>query len=176
MEAVRDRQRSAVYAAEDLVARRLDQAAASSGLVRLHGSTITVEGDVRFGSLDAVADYCHRLPQQRWFTARWPAAAAVPLTVRARRGHRLAVYEPPGTVAVHEPRYGTGWALRELVVLHEIAHHILHHQADPTRLAAHGPEFTGTMQQLVADQLGPPVGWLLASAFHDAQVTVGPSI
>lgn len=176
MPAVRDRQRSAVYAAEDLVARQLDRAAASSGLIRLHGSTITVEGDVKFGSLDAVADYCRRLPRQRWFTDRWPAAAAAPLTVRPRRGSKLAVYEAPDTIAVHEPRYGTGWALRELVVLHEIAHHIVHHQADPTRLAVHGPEFTGTMQQLVVGQLGPQVGWLLASAYHDAQVAVGPSV
>ena len=47
------------------------------------------------------------------------------------------------------------WALRELVVLHEIAHHLS--DADPP----HGPEFIATFCDLAETVMGPEVAHVL---------------
>ena len=86
--------------------------------------------------------------------ARWPAAGV--LTVRARRGVTAAHYERSddgATIAVPD-RHST-WALRELVVLHEIAHHLC--DVEPP----HGPEFVATFCELAEVVMGPEVGHVL---------------
>jgi putative metallohydrolase (TIGR04338 family) len=76
--------------------------------------------------------------------------------VRARRGVTAAHYEYDGNVAtVAVPERETTWALRELVVLHEIAHHIS--RAEP----AHGPEFVATFCELTDAVMGPEVAHVL---------------
>nr|CRL69254.1 hypothetical protein CPGR_00222 [Mycolicibacter nonchromogenicus] len=91
--------------------------------------------------------------------ARWPDAAE--LTVRARRGTTAAHYEKlgaAGVIAVPDQR-GVDWALRELVVLHEIAHHLC--DARP----AHGPEFVATFCELAELVMGPELGYVLRVVF-----------
>jgi putative metallohydrolase (TIGR04338 family) len=168
---VRDSQRQRLYEAENLVAVQLDQAAAGGGTITLHNSTVTIPPEIRFGSLEAAADYCRRVQRTTWFGARWPAATSVPVTVRQRRGGQGAHYEGGGSIALHEPRYGTGWALRELVVLHELAHHVIDHAFD--EVAPHGPEYAGVLYELVRHACGPEVGLLLMSAFGDLGVRWG---
>ncbi len=78
------------------------------------------------------------------------------LAVRPRRGVTAAHYERAGDgagIAVPEGR--TTWALRELVVLHEIAHHLC--AAEPP----HGPEFVATFCELAAVVMGPEVAHVL---------------
>jgi putative metallohydrolase (TIGR04338 family) len=53
-------------------------------------------------------------------------------------------------------RIGAQWALRELVVLHEVAHHL----CDPDA-AAHGPVFTATFCRLATAVMGPEAGHVL---------------
>ena len=70
----------------------------------------------------------------------------------ARRGIAAAHYERSddgATIAV--PDRLTTWALRELVVLHEIAHHLC--AAEPP----HGPEFVWTFCDLAEAVMGPEV-------------------
>jgi putative metallohydrolase (TIGR04338 family) len=79
-----------------------------------------------------------------------------PLTVRARRGVTAAHYErldDGATIAVPDRR--STWALRELVVLHEIAHHLC--DADQP----HGPEFVATFCELAGAVMGPEVAHVL---------------
>jgi putative metallohydrolase (TIGR04338 family) len=80
-----------------------------------------------------------------------------PLRVRARRAATAAHYENldgAGVIAV--PDRGTAdWALRELVVLHEVAHHLC--QAEPP----HGPEFVATISELTGLVMGPELGHVL---------------
>ena len=86
--------------------------------------------------------------------ARWPVAA--PLTVRSRRGVTAAHYERDDErAAIAVPERRTNWALRELVVLHEIAHHLC--DADPP----HGPEFVATFCELAEAVMGPEVAHVL---------------
>jgi putative metallohydrolase (TIGR04338 family) len=55
--------------------------------------------------------------------------------------------------------------MRELVVLHELAHHL-------TPGEEHGPAFVAMLIELVDGLLGSEAGFLLRSALLDAGVTV----
>jgi len=148
----RDAQRSAVYAAEQFVRTLFDRAAERGNrVVDFFGAQLTLPPEARFGSVDAVRRYVTDVLALPGVTTRWPAAG--PLAVRARRGETAAHYEAGGVIAV--PERETTWALRELVVLHEIAHHL------SIALPPHGPEFTATFGELCEVVLGPEVGHVL---------------
>ena len=149
----RDAQRSKVYAAEDFVRKLFDHSHANR-VLDFFGTSITLPPEGRFGSVVAVQRYVDQVLAHPAVRARWPEAA--PVTVRARRGERAAHYESTSdsaTIAV--PDRETTWALRELVVLHELAHHLA--QADPP----HGALFVATFCELAAAVMGAEVGYVL---------------
>ena len=150
--------------------RQLELAAAGARSISVASSTIVLPLEVRFGSLEAAQRYTDAVRGADTFAATWPRAAAHPLRLRARRGGRSAHYEAPGTIALHEPPLGTGWSLRELVVLHEIAHHAATHDlpAEPE----HGPGYAGAFVSLVGDTMGPETGLLLTTAYAEHGVAV----
>ena len=166
---MRDTQRQRVYDAEHQVRRQLELAAAGARTITVAASSLVLPLEVRFGTLDAAQRYTDAVIATASFRRRFPAAAATPLRVRARRGDRHAHYEAPGTIAVHAPDDG-GWALREMVLLHEIAHHAAHH--DLPAAPAHGPGYTGVLVRLVTETLGAEVGLLLTTAYADHAVAV----
>lgn len=168
---MRDSQRQRVYDAEDQVCRQLEYAAAGARLVDVAGSRIVLPLEVRFGSLNAAQAYVDAVRTSEAFAALFPVAANQPLRIRARAGDRAAHYEAPGTIALNEPASGTGWALRELVVLHELTHHGQHHDRLPGPL--HGPAFAGALLTLAGAVVGPEVRLLLTAAFveHAVEVT-----
>jgi putative metallohydrolase (TIGR04338 family) len=85
---------------------------------------------------------------------RWPGVP--PLAVRARRGVTAAHYERDAHGAgIAVPQGRATWALRELVVLHEIAHHLC--TAEPP----HGSEFVATFCELAGVVMGPEVAHVL---------------
>jgi putative metallohydrolase (TIGR04338 family) len=151
----RDGQRAKVYAAEQFVRTLFDRVHEhGNGTVEFFGANVTLPPEARFASVESVQHYVDdvlRLPSVR---ERWPVVE--PLTVRARRGVTAAHYEHDGhgaTIAV--PDRHTTWALRELVVLHEIAHHLC--RAEP----AHGPEFVASFCELAGAVMGPEVAHVL---------------
>lgn len=151
----RDTQRAKVYAAEELVRALFDRAAAGARVVEFFGAQLTLPPEARFGSVAAVQRYVDDVLALPPVRQRWPAAAT--LTVRARRGATAAHYENragAGVIAVPD-RDDTGWAMRELVVLHEVAHHLC--GAQP----AHGPEFVATLCALAELVMGPEPGHVL---------------
>lgn len=169
----RDRQRAAVYAAEEQVGRILGRAA-EFPVAEVAGSRIAVPAERRFGDLASVQRYVDRVLGLNWVRARWPDAAARPVRVRVRRGVTKAHYEPSGTgdadgatALIALPLAGDGWALRELVVLHELTHHL--GGADLT----HGAAFTGRMLDLVDGIIGPEAALLLRVALSDQGADVG---
>ena len=162
---MRDAQRQRLYDADYQVRRQLEFAADGARTVTVAASTLVLPLEVRFGSLDAAQRYTDAVRASDAFAARFPRAAAAGLRLRPRRGDRSAHYEAPGTIALHEPRHGTGWSLREMVVLHEIAHHAAHHDLPPE--PAHGPHYAGAYLRIVTDALGPETGLLLTTAFAD---------
>jgi putative metallohydrolase (TIGR04338 family) len=147
----RDNQRSRVYAAEEAWALRLDAARLGARRAVVAGSAVTLPAEVRFGTL---AD------AQRYADAHTSAHAdgLPPVLLRERQGQAAAHYEPPGTIALPLPRYGEPWALRETVLLHELAHHACFHA---TGAVDHGPSYTGCMLELVAQVLGEEAAFAL---------------
>jgi putative metallohydrolase (TIGR04338 family) len=145
----RDTQRAKVYAAEEFVRTLFDRAAEhGSQVVDFFGTQLTLPPEGRFGSVAAVQRYVDDVLAH--------VGAERGLTVRARRGATAAHYElgdDGATIAVPEQR--TTWALRELVVLHEIAHHLS--DAEPP----HGPEFVATFCELAEAVMGPEVAHVL---------------
>ncbi|MGN2635232.1 TIGR04338 family metallohydrolase [Nocardia takedensis] len=160
----RDSQRAAVYDAERLVRVAFDRAdETSTRTVEVHGSRITLPVERRFASVDSVQTYVDKVLALNWVRAGWERAAA-PVRVRARAGNTAAHYEPEGAVlAVPVHTGATAWALRELVVLHELAHHL-----EPTgsTLAAHGPEFCARYVELVDGIIGAEAAFLLRTSLH----------
>ncbi|EGD55310.1 TIGR04338 family metallohydrolase [Gordonia neofelifaecis] len=162
----RDSDRSRVYEAERLVHRLLDRAGGAH-TVQIAGTQLTVPAEARFTGVTDVENYLNRVMSLRPVIGRFDRATT-PVAVRPRRGQRAAHYErATATIAVPERTEGR-WALRELVVLHELAHH-LDDAADP----AHGPVFVGTLIDLVDLVLGPEVALVYRVIFADSGLSEG---
>jgi putative metallohydrolase (TIGR04338 family) len=152
----RDSQRAKVYAAEEFVRTLFDRAAEhGSRSVEFFGAQLTLPPEARFGSVPSVQRYVDDVLALPAVRRRWPSVA--PLMVRARRASTAAHYENrdgKGIIAV--PDLATAdWAMRELVVLHEIAHHLC--DAQPP----HGPQYVATLCTLAELVMGPEVGHVL---------------
>lgn len=154
--APRDSQRARVYAAEEFVRTMFDRAAErGSSAVEFFGTQLTLPPEGRFGSVAAVQRYVDQVLALPAVRQRWPAVS--PLRVRARRAATAAHYENrdgAGVIAVPD-RDTADWAMRELVVLHEVAHHLC--QAEPP----HGREFVATLCELTELVMGPELGHVL---------------
>lgn len=162
-----DRQRSKVYEAEALVRRIFDRAD-EYPIVEVAGSRLTLPPERKFASLESIQVYVDRVLELHWIRSRWPRAAR-PITVRARSGQGRAHYERlTGTIAVPLHRGGTAWALRELVVLHEISHHF-----GGDGEAHHGAGFTERMVDLVDGLVGAEAAFLLRVTLLDVGAQVG---
>ena len=87
-----------------------------------------------------------------------------------RRGVRAAHWEPPGTIAVPVPVHGEPWALRETVLLHELAHHV----GETTGLSrGHRQPFPALVLLLVEAALGAEAAFALRVDYGELAVAVG---
>jgi putative metallohydrolase (TIGR04338 family) len=163
---VRDDQRARLYEAEGVLARMIDRRC-DFPVVDAFGSRVAVPDDRKFGDIDSVQRYVDAVLSLRWVRRAVPERATLPVRVRARAGATKAEYEfATHTVAVPTHRVGGRWAMRELVVLHELAHHL---RPD----AGHGPEFAAQLLELVEELVGAEAAFLLRSSFLDAGVQIG---
>jgi putative metallohydrolase (TIGR04338 family) len=155
-DAERDSQRAKVYAAEEFVRTLFDRAAEhGSPTVQFFGAQLTLPPEGRFGSVASVQRYIDDVLALPAVRQHWPELP--PVRVRARRAATAAHYENrggAGVIAVPD-RDTADWAMRELVVLHEVAHHLC--PAQPS----HGPEFVATLCTLAELVMGPEVGHVL---------------
>jgi putative metallohydrolase (TIGR04338 family) len=156
----RDAQRSKVYAAEEFVRTLFDRAAENgSSSVEFFGTQLTLPPEARFASVATVQRYIDDVLALPAVRQCWLATG--PLSVRVRRGVTAAHYENrdgEGIIAVPDRR-GAEWAMRELVVLHEIAHHLC--DAQPP----HGSGFVMTFCDLAEVVMGPELGYVLRVAY-----------
>lgn len=106
------RETEQLYQAESRLVRWVEQ-----GTVRLDGMTWMPEPDPLFRDVPEVARFCERACDR----------LGVPrVTVRARKGPKQAHYLPGAMeIAVPTAQVGGAWALRGLVVIHELAHHVV---------------------------------------------------
>jgi putative metallohydrolase (TIGR04338 family) len=163
---MRDQLRGRVYAAESQVRAAVERAAAGGG-VDFFGSMLPVPQERRFSDFAEVASYIAGVLVDERLRGAFGAIDAPGL--RARAGEAEAHYEFD-TAVIALPQ-GGGWAWRELVILHELAHHItalVHPEA-----ASHGPEFASVYCRLVEWQLGGAASLLLRAALDGEGVVVG---
>lgn len=159
----RDSGRTAYYRAEQLVFTMFERAP-STRAVQLAGTELTLPVEARFASVQSVREYVARVQAMTTVRERF-RRAAVPVTVRPRRGNRKAHYAPAkAEIAIPDAAEGR-WALRELVVLHELAHHL-----DESEGPAHGPGFIETITTLVGLVLGPEAGFVYRVVLADSGV------
>lgn len=145
---------------------RLRSALANGGPVHAFGSVVTLPEERKFGDLAGV---------QRYVDLVWKVSYNGPLLapkVRERRGSKHAHYERMKHVIAVPDHVGTqhSWAMRELVVLHELAHAMTNME-----LADHGPAFCGTFVTLVREWIGQEAGWLLMAELSERGVQIGKS-
>lgn len=156
-----DRQRQAIYRAEATIAATLKQ----GGTIEHQGSTLTLEAERQFGDLASIATYVDQVLALRPIAGM--ERASIPVAVRERKGNRQAHYErESATIAVPTHRH-TGWAMRETVVLHELAHHL-----DPQPHPAHGPSYAAVLVYLYEKVMSPEAAHLLRVQMWDEGVLI----
>ncbi|MUL82749.1 MULTISPECIES: TIGR04338 family metallohydrolase [unclassified Mycolicibacterium] len=147
----KDTQRARVYAAEQFVRTMFDRAAQhSSRAIDFFGTSLTLPPEAKFGSVESVQRYVDDVAAR---------VGAQPVAVRRRRGATAAHYELVDGKAVIAVPERDIWALRELVVLHELAHHVA--REDPP----HGPGFVAAYCELCETIMGPEVGLVLRMVY-----------
>lgn len=162
----RDHARARVYDAERMVHRMLHRADGAH-TVQIAGTELTLPPEAKFGSVQQVGDYVDRVLALPSVTERF-GRAPLPVHIRVRKGQRAAHYERVGAVMAVPDGMAGRWALREAVVLHELAHH-LDDLGDP----AHGPRFVGTLIDLVGLVLGPETALVYRVVFGDSGLAAG---
>lgn len=147
----------AVYAAEQQLRTVLDIAEETDNRAYdFYGSMLTLPIERKFASIESIETYCNTVLNLEQVRSRYPNAG--PITVRQRRGERAAHYEyGKREMAINTTQ--TRWALREIVVLHELAHHL-------TPYNDHGAKFREAHAFLVTECVGAEIGIMLY-AFYD---------
>ena len=141
---MRDSQRQRVYDAEGRLRGMFDYTVQyDNPTVEVNGVRLTLPPEAKFGDVASVQRYCDRVCTM---------AGVPPVAVRERQGEGMAHYEPDNRV-IAVPDGRNRWAMREIVVLHELAHHVtrMHNGG----VAAHGPEFVTEFIDLLSVVMAP---------------------
>ena len=157
----RDFQRQKLYDAENVLRRFYDVAdRIGNRVITVGGITLTLPPEARFASIESIQAYVDRvraLPA----LAHYPRAA-IPVTVRSRASDAKAHYENARAVIAIPDNLGS-WAMREIIVLHELAHHLAWGDQ-------HGPRFAAALLDLLDAVLGPEPALALRILYDDHQV------
>lgn len=150
-----DPDQRSTYAAEEMVAAWLD--AASSP-------------EPRFGKPSEVAQFVDRVldrlrEQSRELGSNYRGREQRPVVVAGSFAGKRATYSD-GVILLPERERGGAWALRGLVVLHELAHH-LNTGIDGAIIDAHGEGFRATFVQLLEDIGWSEVAAMLREAYRE---------
>ena len=163
----RDRQRGQVYEAENLVHRIFDRSA-EFPVVEVAGSRLTLPVERHFATLQSVQSYLDAVLESAPVRRTW-SRAAVAVAARERSGQQQADYQRlTAVIAVPLHSGNRAWALRELVILHELAHHLADSDEEP-----HGPGFAGRLISLISVVIGEEAGFLLRTTMWDNGVRIG---
>jgi putative metallohydrolase (TIGR04338 family) len=156
----------AVYAGEHSLAFALDRANEGYPYHQIAGSVVILPQERKFASIESIQTYIAKVLALPTIQATYPAAQVIP-QVRERKGDLKATYSrskttisiPIGSKCSSLP--SSRWALRELVVLHELAHHLSPHLAD----LGHGPDFRSTFLTLINICISPEAAFILRVAW-----------
>lgn len=158
---IRDTNRKAYYNAEHQLEAMLDRQP-DCPTVLIGGSKLTLPAERKFGDLDSIQRYIDRVLALDVIDERY---SPHPVRVRERKGDVQAQYAK-GVIAIPTATgyAGKWWAMRETVVLHELAHAL----TDDVVEEAHGPVFRRAFCDLLAEVMSPEVGFVMEYLFHQA--------
>jgi putative metallohydrolase (TIGR04338 family) len=146
-----------LYAAEDTLLFLLQNAGSPGhgptvSTVEFMGSSLTLPVERRFGDLAGVRAYLQEVRRRSWGHPDVPMPG-----LRVRKGHAKAHWAD-GTIALPDGIGERGWAMREVVVLHEYAHHVTWHVHGST---GHGSAFQDVYAGLLEHAVGPEAAFVL---------------
>jgi putative metallohydrolase (TIGR04338 family) len=148
----------AYYDAEHALTFVLD----NGGTYEFFGSKLTLPIEARFGRIEDIDRYLARVYDHL-------DLPGTPPKVVEKRGQRSAHYSG-WTREIHIPTL-TGWAMRETVVLHELAHHLT---PEDTVNAGHGDRFCSCLVWLITRCIAPEAGLILSAEYGERGVHVTP--
>lgn len=175
-----DPDRSTTYAAEDMVAAWLDATSLESGEVQVtirsdgrnQRATYSPEVEPRFSRPSEVTAFVEKVLDRlqdlsREYGSGYRGREKKPVRVVAHSGWKKASYSE-GFIFLPARERGGSWALRGLVVLHELAHH-LNTGIEGAIIDVHGEGFRSTFVRLLED-----IGWVqIAAMLREAYAQVG---
>lgn len=121
-----------------------------------YGYTMTLPRERKFGDLDSIRNYYKKVLELTSVREAFPGKAAPGVAFTHGTQH---AYHRSGTVYFNDKNRGGRWQMREIVVLHELAHYL-------SPVSGHGPEFRGVFAFLTGAVMGPETEMLLGSLFH----------
>lgn len=181
-----DRDQTSTYEAEDLVAAWLDAVDPDTGEVRVshhrggHSKTFVhvPETEPRFTDpgdaivfVEKVLDRLRR--QARDFGSNYRGREKHDVQVVEGMAHKKATYRD-GLIILPTRDRGGAWALRAMVVLHELAHH-LNTGIDGAIIDSHGEGFRATFVQLLEDVGWTEIAAMLREAYHQVGLDRAPA-
>jgi putative metallohydrolase (TIGR04338 family) len=137
-----------VYDAENTLLFMLDH----GGTADFMGSSLTLPVERRFGDVAGVRRYLEEVRRRPWGHPQVPQPA-----VRVRKGQTKAHWEA-GVIALPDGIGEKGWAMREVVVLHEYAHHVAWFAHAAT---GHGRTFQEVYVDLLGHAVGPEAAFIV---------------
>lgn len=147
--------------------QRIFDRSADYPVVDIAGSRLTLPVERHFATIESVQAYVDAVLGMTQVRARWPRAE-FPVAVRERTGPNQADYLRLGAVIAVPTHSGNrAWALRELVILHELAHHLADEEEE-----AHGPDFAARLVALTSEVVGSEAGFLLRITLWDNGVQI----
>ncbi len=175
-----DPDRRTTYAAEDMVTAWLDATSLETGEVQVtirrdgrhQQATYSPEVEPRFSRPSEVTAFVERVLERlqdlsRQHGSGYRGREKKPVRVVAHSGWKKASYSE-GFIFLPARERGGSWALRGLVVLHELAHH-LNTGVEGAIIDVHGEGFRSTFVRLLED-----IGWVqIAAMLREAYAQVG---
>ena len=121
-----------------------------------------------FKDMRGVHKYARRIVKHRWFQKRWPDIASInPRKIRCD-SNAHGWYAGGGVIAIQIPK--AMWAMKEAVVLHEVAHGLTEYEFGVNKTAWHGREFVKIFTSLVQHYMGTEAARELRSSLKEHHV------
>jgi putative metallohydrolase (TIGR04338 family) len=160
----RDYQQKRVYESEFFLRELFTNAVKSENpVVTIAGITVTLPPEAKFGSVESIRAYVDRVLTHPAVKEAFPWVAPN-VAVRRRKGVAKAHYSRlHREIAIPDQ---VDWAMREVVVLHEVAHHLAP--------GGHGPAFTDAFLTVLGAVMGPEVALVLRVIYDDNKVDTRP--
>lgn len=151
-----------VYGAEQTLRKMIDRSG-EFPTIQIYGSNVRISPDLHFGDIPSVQRYVDGVLKLNWVRAEWERATHK-VTVRPRKGNMAAHYEL-NTIAVPANFGRATWAMREIVILHELSHHF--NLGDH-----HGMNFIQTFVKLVEGLVSEEDAFILKFLLREEGISI----